>query len=52
MQENKKSAVNKTMCQKPYQRNEYMGCTTCKIFSTILVLEQRRTKANGPEKKK
>ena len=42
-QENQKAIRDKTMLQKPYQRNKYLGCIPRKIFGTILEVDQRRT---------
>ena len=41
-QENQKSTRDKTIYQKPYQRDKYLGCSPRKIFGTILEVDQRR----------
>ena len=35
--------LEKTLWQKPYQRNKYLGCSPRKIFGTIPKRDQRRT---------
>ena len=40
-QENQKAIRDKTIWQKSYQRNKYLGCTPRKIFGTILEVDQR-----------
>ena len=42
-EEPESNSRQKTMLQVPYQRNKYLGCTSCKIFGTILEVNQRRT---------
>ena len=42
-QEHKKTTRDKTIWQKPYQRNKYLGCSPCKIFGAILEVDQKRT---------
>ena len=51
-QENLKATQDKTILQKPYQRNKYLSCTPRKIFGTIFEVDQRRTSANGQKNNK
>ena len=41
--ENPKATRDKTIWQKPYQRNTYLGCFPRKLFGTILEVDQRWT---------
>ena len=40
------------MKQELYKMDKYLGCPYRKILRTILEVDQRRTKTNGPENKK
>ena len=51
-QENAKTARDKTLLQKPHQRNKYLGCATSQIFGTLSQVDPRGTQTNGPKDKK
>ena len=42
-QENEKTTRDKTLQQKPHQRNKYLGCAPSQIFGTLSQVDQRRT---------
>ena len=42
-QENAKTTRDKTLQQKPHQRNKYLGCAPCQIFGTLSQVDQRGT---------
>ena len=42
-QENAKTTRDKTLKQKPHQRNKYLGCAPSQIFGTLSQVDQRGT---------
>ena len=50
-QKNKKISRNQTRLYKSYQMNNHSASSPCKIFWTILKMDERRTQTNGPEDK-
>ena len=51
-QEDEKATRSKTIKQKSYKREKYLGYPLRKIFGTILEVDQKRPQTNGPENKK
>ena len=43
-QKKQKATRDKTIKQKPYQRNTYLGCPSCKIFGTFLKWDREELK--------
>ena len=41
--ENEKTTWDKTIQQKPHQRNKYLGCAPSQIFGTLSQVDQRGT---------
>ena len=50
--EEEKTTPNKSIWQKPHQRNKNLVCPLCKIFGTILKMDKGRTSTNEPENRK
>ena len=49
--QNKETTWDKTLQQKPHQRNKYLGCVARYIFGTLPQVDKRRTKTNGSKNK-